>query len=465
MVRFGTAGWRGIMGDEFTFKNVRIVAQSLYEILKKRYDDVKIAIDYDTRYLSSEFAKEIAEFLSRKSVKILISSKDSPIPSLSYRIIKNKLSAGIMVTASNNPPLYNGLKLLSSKGASFSDEEIDELQRTLETISSEFFYKPLYPKREFINFVDFRDEYLSFLESHVDFELIKRGAKKIVFDPMFGTTRNYLDFVLRKYDVSVITMHNYTDPRFGGSLPILSMESMKELKSKVLKEKADIGIAIDVDGDRFGIIDDTGKHLNPNFVLAFLLKYVCERKRCKGNIAKSIATSNLVDKIAEKFSVKVFQTPVGTKYISNLIARGDVMIGIEHSAGIWCKNYLPERDAMYASLLLLEAIGFYKKPLSTLMKELFDEYGRFYYIEKKIHTNERNLDNYKKFCNIKIDMIKGVKVSEESRLDGKKFLFEDGSWLLVRRSGTEPLIRVYSESLNKKRANELSNFAMEFLNG
>ncbi len=465
MIYFGTAGWRGRMGKEFTFKNVRLVSLAFLNLLKKQCEsELKIGVSYDTRYLSNEFANEISNFLSKNNVKVFLSGTDSPLPALSYKIIQSKLCGGIMVTASNNPPLYNGLKILSSKGASFSAEEIKLLEKEIKAIKTDN-HKIFYPKKNFIKKIDFKEDYIQHLKNYIDFELIKSYSHKVIFDPMFGTSRNYIDSILKEYSIPIISIHNYTDPRFGGSLPILSIQSMKELKERVVRESATMGIAIDVDGDRFGIIDDKGRHLNPNYVLAFLLNYIFTTGRVKGKIAKTVATSSLIDSIASSFKTEIVETPVGTKYISNLIAKGDVCVGIEHSAGIWCKNYLPERDAVYASLMMLEAISYFKKPLSLLVDELFRKYGKHYYIERRIERNDRILDNYRNFCNIKIDMIGGIKVLRESKIDGRKLFFEDGSWMLVRKSGTEPAIRVYAESKEKKTAKELIDFAMEILNG
>ncbi len=456
-IKFGTGGWRGIMGKEFTFNSLRLIVQAYSNILKKNHPNEKItiALDYDSRFFSNHYAYEAARLFTRNNIEVFFPSRDTPIPALSYKIIKNNLKGGMIITASNNPPLYNGVKLFSENGASLDEKRLQEIEKEIEEIKESFDFIHMYPKENLIQHKDFEEAYLNYLNGEFDIKLIKRHTPKIVVDPLYGSSREYIDKFFINNDIFVETIHNFRDPYFGGTLPIINSNNLKELSSRVIQTKSDLGIAIDLDGDRFGVIDEKGKYIHPNIIIPLILDYLLKIRKSKGKIAKSIASSTLIDRIAKKYKTEVIETPVGAKYISHLIVKGDVNFGVEQSAGFWYKPHLNEKDGIFGGLILTEILAYYKKPLSHLIRELFKEYGKRVSVERNFPTTKRNLDKYRRFCHINKERIGDRKVIMIKRVDGIKFILEDDSWALVRKSGNEPLIRFYAEGKSKKDAQSI----------
>ncbi len=454
MIKFGTGGWRGIMGKEFTFNALRLIVQAFANILKRNYkgEKVTIALDYDSRFFSNHYAYEAARLFTRNDIEVFFPSRDTPIPALSYKIVKNNLKGGMIITASNNPPLYNGVKLLSENGASLDENSLREIEVEIERIKENFSFVHKYPKESLIQHKDFEEAYLNYLNGEINLELIKTHTPKIVVDPLYGSSREYIDKFFINNDIFVETIHNFRDPYFGGSLPIINSNNLRELAVKVRETKSDVGIAIDLDGDRFGILDEKGRYIHPNIVIPLILDYLIKQRNVRGKIAKSIASSTLIDRIARKQGLEVIETPVGAKYISHLIVSGKVSFGVEQSAGFWFKPHLNEKDGIFGGLIITEILAFYKKPLSALIKELFKEYGKRASVERNYPMSKRNLDKYERFCHINKESIADRKVVMIKREDGIKFIFEDGSWALVRKSGNEPVIRFYTEAESKREA-------------
>ncbi len=467
MIKFGTGGWRGIMGKEFTFNSLRLIVQAFSNILKRNYkgEKVTIALDYDSRFFSNHYAYEAARLFTRNDIEVFFPSRDTPIPALSYKIIKNNLKGGMIITASNNPPLYNGVKLLSENGASLNEKSLKEIEIEIERIKERFSFVHQYPKESLIQHKDFEEAYLNYLNGEINLELIKAHTPKIVVDPLYGSSREYIDKFFISNDIFVETIHNFRDPYFGGSLPIINSNNLKELSAKVIGTKSDVGIAIDLDGDRFGILDERGKYIHPNIIIPLILDYLIKHRNVKGKIAKSIASSTLIDRIAKKHGLEVIETPVGAKYISYLIVSGEVSFGVEQSAGFWFKPHLNEKDGIFGGLIITEILAFYKKPLSVLIKKLFKEYGKRASVERNYPMSKRNLDKYERFCHINRESIAERKVVMIKRDDGIKFIFEDESWALVRKSGNEPVIRFYTEAESKREAlNLIRAITKEFYN-
>lgn len=466
-IKFGTGGWRGIMGKEFTFNSLRLIVQAFSNILKKTYknEDITIALDYDSRFFSNHYAYEAARLFTRNNIRVFFPSRDTPIPALSYKIIKNNLKGGMIITASNNPPLYNGVKLLSENGASLGEKRLKEIELEIEKISEDFKFVHLYPKEELIEHKDFEEAYLNYLSGEFNIKLLKKNTPKIVVDPLYGSSREYIDKFFINNDIFVETIHNFRDPYFGGTLPIINKDNLKDLSTKVKNSESDVGIAIDLDGDRFGVLDEKGRYIHPNIIIPMILEYLIETREEKGAIAKSIASSTLIDKIAEKHNLEVIETPVGAKYISYLIVNRDVMFGVEQSAGFWYKPHLNEKDGIFGGLVVSELLAYHKKPLSILIKEFFKKYGKRSSVEKNYPITAIKLDKYERFCHINKERIADRKVVKVKREDGIKFILEDESWVLVRKSGNEPIIRFYAEGKNKKEAEFLlKSLIREFQN-
>ncbi len=456
-IKFGTGGWRGIMGHEFTFHNLRLVVQAFSNFLKEKVKDkeITIAIDYDSRFFSNRYAEEAAKLFTMNNIKVLFPERDTPLPALVYKIIKNNLKGGMIITASNNPPLYNGVKIFSDNGASLREKYVIELEDEIRKIENDFKFIHKYPKKDLIQYRDFEEAYLNFLSSEINIDIIKKKELKVVVDPLYGSAREYIDKFFIKNDLYVETIHNFRDPYFGGTLPIIKKDNLSDLAKKVVKTNSHIGIAVDLDGDRFGIIDENGKYIHPNIVLSLILHYLIETKNLKGKIAKSIATTGLLTMIAEENGIEVIETPVGAKYISELITDGIVEFGAEQSAGFWYRPHLNEKDGIFGGLLLAEMLSYYNKSLTQLINLLFKKYKRVYNADKNLLINKKRVDKYNKFCDIKFGDIEGKKVKKVIRIDGVKLIFKDDTWGLVRLSGNEPIIRFYSEGRSKKEAEKI----------
>ncbi len=456
-IKFGTGGWRGIMGKEFTFNALRLIVQAFSNILKKSYkgEKITIALDYDSRFFSNHYAYEAARLFTRNDIEVFFPSRDTPIPALSYKIIKNNLKGGMIITASNNPPLYNGVKLLSENGASLSENSLKEIEQEIERISEDFKFVHLYPKEELIKHKDFEEAYLNYLTREFDIKLLREQTPKIVVDPLYGSAREYIDKFFINNEIFVETIHNFRDPYFGGTLPIINKNNLKELSMKVITTKSDVGIAIDLDGDRFGVLDEKGKYISPNIIIPIIIEYLINSRGTRGKIAKSIASSTLVDRVAKNYNLEVIETPVGAKHISHLIVNEKVLFGVEQSAGFWYKPHLNEKDGIFGGLVVSELLAYYKKPLSILIKEFFKKYGKLISIERNFPITKTKLDKYERFCHINKERIADRKVLRVKREDGIKFILEDESWVLVRKSGNEPILRFYAEGKSKKEANFL----------
>jgi phosphoglucomutase len=465
-IKFGTGGWRGIMGKEFTFHNLRLVVQAFSDFLKKKVkrDEIIIALDYDSRFFSNKYAEEATRLFTLNGIKVMFPERDTPLPALAYKIVKNNLDGGMIITASNNPPLYNGVKIFSDNGASLREKHVKELEKEIRKIESDFKFIHRYAVNELIQYRDFEEAYLNFLSSEIDIELIKKRNLKVVVDPLYGSAREYIDKFFISNELYVETIHNFRDPYFGGTLPIIKRENLSDLSKKILATKSDMGIAVDLDGDRFGIIDETGRYIHPNIILSLILNYLIEVKGMRGKIAKSIATTSLLRMIAKKNNIEIMETPVGAKYISELITDGKVEFGAEQSAGFWYKPHLNEKDGIFGGLLVAEMLSYYNKPLTQLISNLFHKYKRVYPLDKNLMINEKRVDKYNKFCDINFEEIEGKKVKKVIKIDGIKLIFNDDNWVLVRVSGNEPIIRFYSEGRNKKEAEILLSGILKVFN-
>lgn len=448
-VHFGTGGWRGKMGRDFTFSSLRLMVQALSEGVRRENPEGEIlwAVDFDSRYSSNNYAQEAVGVLSRNGFRVCLPFRDAPLPALTYQILSNSLKGGLMVTASNNPPEYNGVKLFGSDGASFNDNRLRDLERDVERLKETFNYVPRYPRQERIERKDFQGPYLELLNRQIDVGLIKRAGLKVIVDPLFGTAREYIDRFFLENDLWVEAIHSFMDPGFGGLNPSIYPQNLRELRDKVVETGSNLGIAIDLDGDRFGILDERGRYVHPNTILALLLDYLITVKGFRGRIGKSIATTALLEDVAVSHGLEVIETPVGAKYISGAITRGEIDFGAEQSAGFWLRDHLPEKDGIYGGLLMAEMLAFRQEPLSRIVKDFSRRYPRRRVgWERRIPLSPHSVDIYEGFCHSRWADAEGRRVAKEMTGDGKKVVFDDGSWLLVRKSGTEPYLRFYAEA-------------------
>jgi phosphoglucomutase len=445
------------MGEEFTFQNVRLVVQAIANYLKKRYEGEKVSVvvNYDTRFLSERFAFEAAKILSHNMIHVFLADRDAPSQAQALQIIKRKAQGGINFTASFNPPEYNGLKFNTETGAPALLDVTERIEGELKPLLKECSFCPLYPSEEYIEKIDLQHDYLSFIQDKIDFDVIRKSKIKVAVDPLYGTSREYLDEILEENHIPVEEIHGYIDPYFGGISPSCSEENMKELKAFVKEKGCQIGIATDADGDRFGILDENGNFVIQNLIVSLVLDYLVSKKKWRGGVARSVATTHLVDRIARKYDLPIFKVPVGFKYIADLFLKNKIIFGAEESACMAIKDHLPEKDGIFAGLLVVEMMAATGMSLTELTDDLFNEYGKRVGQQKNIRMNSARETKLIEFQqNPPVELGKR-KVLNSKNIDGIKLNFSEDDWLLLRPSGTEPLIRCYAEAGSKKDVENL----------
>jgi phosphoglucomutase len=465
MIHFGTSGWRAVMGEEFTFQNVRIVVQAIANILQDKFAgrEIAVLVNYDTRFLSERYAAEAANVLSHNRIHVYLSDRDAPTQAQAYQILKRKAQGGINFTASFNPPEYNGLKYNTETGAPALPGETAVLEAEIRSLQKSYTFVPRYPRTEFIDKIDLREDYLAFLQGKIDFDLIRRSKIKVGVDLLYGTSREYLDEILEENGVPVEEIHGYIDPYFGGIAPSCTEENLAELKTLVLEKGCDFGIATDADGDRFGIVDHQGRVIIQNLILSLLLHYLVAVKGWRGGIARSVSTTHLFDRIARRYDLPLYKTPVGFKFLAELYLQGRIIFGGEESASIAVKDHLPEKDGIFAGLLVAEMIAASGKSLAVLLDDLFREYGERVGLQKSISLTAERAKKLRKLGENPPARLAGRPVVNVETLDGVKFDFDGDDWLLLRLSGTEPLIRCYAEAGTRKNLRELVKAGLEKL--
>ena len=465
MIKFRTSGWRAIMGEEFTFQNVRLVVQATANYLKKKFPGKQIAVvvNYDTRFLSERFAFEAAKVLSHNKIHVFLTDRDAPSQAQAYQVINRKAQGGINFTASFNPPEYNGLKFNTETGAPALPEETDKIEEEIRLLQKGYSFCPFYPKNEFIEKIDLQKDYLSFIQEKIDFDLIRKSKIKIAVDLLYGTSREYLDEILEENEIPVEEIHGYIDPYFGGFTPSCTEESLRELKKTIKEKKCHLGIATDADGDRFGVVDEKGNFIIQNLILSLLLDYFVSKKNWRGGVARSVATTHLVDRIARKYDLPLYKTPVGFKYLADLFLKKKIIFGGEESACIAIKDHLPEKDGIFAGLLVAEMIAALGKTLSEQINDLFRKYGKRVGKQKNIPLDTAKEKRMKTLIKSPPSQIDDRKVLNTETIDGIKLDLADDDWFLLRFSGTEPLIRCYAESGSKKDAERLLGFGLELI--
>ncbi|MFQ6069341.1 MAG: phosphoglucomutase/phosphomannomutase family protein [Candidatus Aminicenantales bacterium] len=457
MIQFGTSGWRAMMGDEFTFHNVRIAVQGIANYLKKKFPgkSISVIVNYDTRFLSERFAFEAAKVLSHNRIHVYLADRDAPSQAQAFQIIKRKAQAGINFTASFNPPEYNGLKFNTEKGAPALPEVTDKIEEEIRSLEGEFSFCPYYPKSEFIQKIDLQNGYLAFIQEKIDFDAVRRSKMKIAVDLLFGTSREYLDEILEENNIEVEEIHGYIDPYFGGVIPSCTEENLSELKKLVREKNCQLGIATDADGDRFGIVDEKGRFISQNLILSLILDYLLTSKRWRGGVARSVATTHLIDRIAREHNLSLYKTPVGFKYIADLFLKRKIIFGGEESACLALKNHLPEKDGIIAGLLVAEMMAVSGKTLSAQIEDLFKKYGKRVGGQKDYPLTPAREKRLEEMMKIPPEKFAGRKVTNVETIDGVKLDLEDDDWILHRFSGTEPVIRCYAEAGSKKELNHL----------
>ncbi|MDI6641701.1 MAG: phosphoglucomutase/phosphomannomutase family protein [Elusimicrobiota bacterium] len=490
-IKFGTSGWRDVIAENFTFDNVKLVTQAIADLLsfqeKRKISKEKlnikstqvrptVIVGYDTRFLSEEFAKVASCVFAANNIKVLYCKRDVPTPVIAYEIVRRKLSGGINFTASHNPPEYNGLKLSPSWGGPATPEITNAIENSCAELLSH---------RERIKEVDFKDglkrglikeisseeEYIKRIKQLVDLNVIKKLKLKIAVDLLYGTARGYLDKILREIGCKIFVLHNWRDVHFGGGRPEPDEERLKEMKELQKKNKLHLGLSCDGDADRFGILDCDGTFITPNQVIALLLYHLAKSRSWRGIVVRSVMTSHFIDAIAKKFNIEVVETPVGFKYIGEIMVNRskEFIIGGEESGGLTIRGHVPEKDGILACLLIAELVatesgeGSGRKSIRAILSELEHKVGRKY-ITKRINfslTPERMSAVRVKLKSSPPKEFAGLKVKQLVTTDGFKFILEDDSWVGVRLSGTEPVVRLYLEADSEEKIQFLRSSSEE----
>ncbi len=470
-IKFGTSGWRGVIADDFTFSRVRAVTQAIADhLVAQGLKDKGVVVGYDTRFLSERFAPESVRVFAANGIRSYLSNRDVPTPAVAFEIIRRKAAGGINFTASHNPPEYNGLKFSAAWGGPALPETTKDIEARANALVDKNSIKlmSLVEARQkgMVDDVDLRKAYLDDLKKKIDFEPIKKAKLKIALDLLYGTGRDYLDSVLVDAGCAVTVVHGHRDALFGGHSPEPSEENLAELSDILKKGRFDIGLAVDGDSDRFGIMDTDGTYINPNQILALVLDYLCRTRGWKGGAARSFATSHLIDAVAKKHSIEVYETSVGFKFIGDLLVQGKIIFGGEESAGMTIKDHVPEKDGILACLLVAEMVSSERKSIKELLRRLYKEVGPILNDRVNIRLTEANNSAVQARLNQPLNEFGGLRVKgKKTTADGTKYMLEDDSWVLMRASGTEPVVRVYVESSSEEKIKELIEAGRRFILG
>jgi phosphoglucomutase len=464
MIKFGTSGWRGIIGEDFTFGNVRVASQGVANYLKSSGQKGSgVIVAYDTRFLSEKFASEAAKILAYNGIQAFLCNRDVPTPCVSFETVRRKAMGAINFTASHNPPEYNGLKFSTSNGAPALPEVTKAIEHEIHLLEERNQRIDVYEKPELIETIDPKDRYLTELRNKIDIDAIRKSGLRIAIDSLYGTSRDYLDYFLLEAGVEVKIIHNFRDPYFGGFSPECNEKNLVELRAVVSNEKFDLGLATDGDADRFGIIDDRNRFVSPNVVLALLALYLKRYRNIPGGLARSVATTHLIDAIAKKLDVPLYETPVGFKYIGELILEDKIALGGEESAGMSMYKHLPEKDGILACLLVAEMVARTGKKLNELIDAMYQEFGYFYSKRADMKLTPQIKDTLADKLANPPSEIDGMKVTEVNTKDGVKLIFDSSNWLLFRLSGTEPVARVYAEACSPKDLKRVLDAGKKFV--
>lgn len=460
VIKFGTDGWRGIISDNFTFENVRRVAQAIADYYNSRIRAAekrapKIAVGYDTRFLSDKYAKRVSDVLMENGIEVVLSHKALPTPALSFAVTDRKLDAGIMITASHNPPEYNGIKIKTALGGAAGVEITKEVENLIENgpgLGKEGTGK--------ITETDLTGDYIKFLRKYIDLPKIKDSRFKVLVDPMHGSGNCFIREILKGTKINLEFTRQDINPSFGGLRPEPLPENLLNTRKILKKRKFDLCLVLDGDADRIAAITGKGEFISPQKILGMLILHLVENRGESGAVVKTIVGTTMLDMITKALNLKLYETPVGFKYISELMLKEDVLVGGEEAGGIGFKNYIPERDGSLAGLLLLEMMSCRKKPIDTILKEMEHKFGRYYYLKddlklENLNADVRNFKDIKKLLDMEVVQVKDY--------DGVKLICNDGSWLMVRGSGTEPIMRIYSESRSLSKSKKLLEFGKKFI--
>ena len=468
MIKFGTGGWREIIGDGFTKANIQILARALSDKMKAEGKTQQgIVIGYDRRFLSKEAMRWAGEVFAAEGITAYLINKSSPTPLIMYYVMKHKFPYGMMVTASHNPAIYNGIKVFTAGGRDADENQTREIEEYIGRVDRDSVREMDYEEAlagGLIQEIYPLNEYLDNIISAVNMDMIRAKGLRVVLDPLFGVSETSLATILHTARCELTVIHDRHDTLFGGKLPAPNAATLTHLQNTVLDSRADIGIATDGDADRIGVIDDTGRFLHPNDILVLLYYYLVKYKGWEGPVVRNIATTHMLDKVAERFGQVCYEVPVGFKHISAKMNAVDAILGGESSGGLTVRGHINGKDGIYAAALLVEMIAVTGKKLSEIYGEIQEECGAIFMEERDYKFNQE-----------KKERIQGLLIGEKklpelpyeidrvSYLDGSKVYFKNGGWVIGRFSGTEPLLRIFCEMPEPEMAKQVCGIYEAFL--
>jgi phosphoglucomutase len=474
-IKFGTSGWRGLIADDFTFANVRLAVRAIAEHLTEKKKRPTVLVGYDTRFYSEEFSALAVRILQEHGIHTLLCETFTPTPAIAYEIQRRKLDGAINFTASHNPAQYHGLKFSSADAGPALPEVTKDIEARVARILAkkgpsagsaghEGHANGGHAKKDAGETVNLKADYLRRLKELVHFEVIQKAKLKVVTDALHGAGAGYLDKVLADQGIAVTARRTDRDCLFGGSGPDVDEENLAPLGKTVKENDAKVGLATDGDADRFGIVDGDGTWIQPNLILALVYDYLVETRGWKMPAARSVATTQMVDAAAKAHGQTTYQTPVGFKYIGQLIRDDKIALGGEESAGLTIRGHVPEKDGILACLLVAEMTAARGASIGEQVRAMFKKLGReFHPVRENLHLSDEQKANAIRKAAVDTSTLIGRKVVSVDRTDGAKFVFGDGSWMLLRLSGTEPLLRLYVEAESEAATSKLVKEASDWI--
>jgi alpha-D-glucose phosphate-specific phosphoglucomutase len=452
-IKFGTDGWRGVIGDDFTFANVRRVARAIAQYVYQEGEHRHgLIVGYDTRFLSAEFARCVGEVMVDAGIPVILADRPTPTPAISYAVVARQTAGAVIITASHNPYRWNGIKFKAPYGGSAAPAIIHRIEIHLHRLDCSG--KRMQRRKPApLTTADLISPYLERLKSLVHLDRVRASGRRFVIDPMYGAARGCIARLFEEWEIPFTEIHSEHNPLFPGLNPEPIEPHVAELRRVVSVGEYDAGFATDGDADRLGAVDRSGAFIDSHRIFSILLKHLAEDLKLRGEVVKTFSTTQMIDKLARKYDLPLRVTPIGFKYICELMLARDVLIGGEESGGIGIKGHLPERDGILNSLLLAEVMADKGKTLGGLVDELSDEFGPYFYDRVDLEIEKMTARRIvRHVAQNKLKKVAGHKVSSVEDLDGVKMLFDDSSWLLVRASGTENVLRLYAEASSREQA-------------
>ncbi|MGE5620659.1 MAG: phosphoglucomutase/phosphomannomutase family protein [Sphingomonadaceae bacterium] len=460
-IKFGTDGWRGVIADDFTYDNVRIVAQGIANYLKESGKAEKgLVVGYDFRFASEGFAAAVAEVLGGNDIKVWLCQEAAPTPAVSYSILAQKAGGAVMVTASHNPGIWNGIKVRPEYAGAASPEIIQKIEAQVRLIqaSGQVQRHSLQDltKAGVVDYFDPKPAYFEQIGRLVDLNAIRNAGLNVVADAMYGVGAGYFDALLRGGTTRVHNIRSHRNPVFPGINPEPIPPNVAETMEAVRAHRADVGLATDGDADRIGAVDENGHFINQLQMYALLFLYLLEVRGMRGPAVRTVTSTGMADKLGKLYGVPVYETGVGFKYVAPKMLETGAIIGGEESGGFAFKGHIPERDAFLAGLFLLDLRIKLGRPLSEVIRYLYDKVGPHYYDRRDFHFDpRRKVEIIRRVSDYRPDEMDMMRVVDINTTDGNKFILEDGSWLLIRFSGTEPVMRIYTETTDPARVDRM----------